>query len=177
MPRFVILEHDFPKRHWDFMLETEGVLRTWRSPQPPSGAQWEMAAEALADHRLAYLDYEGPVSGKRGTVTRWDRGEYDLETCTDKGWTIQLQGGLLRGLAILEKMNATEWRFRFQSSGRTEEATPPARWVTRHPAERRHRRPMPCDGDAPGINGECRSWPVRLDRSGAKRTMATGLLS
>ena len=24
-----------------------------------------MAAEALADHRLAYLDYEGPVSGKR----------------------------------------------------------------------------------------------------------------
>ena len=39
----------------------------------------EMDAEVLPDHRLAYLDYEGPISGDRGSVTRWDRGTYDVE--------------------------------------------------------------------------------------------------
>ena len=28
MPRFVILEHDYPQRHWDLMLEGDGVLAT-----------------------------------------------------------------------------------------------------------------------------------------------------
>ncbi len=28
----------------------------------------------LPPHRKAYLNYKGPVSGGRGTVTRWDRG-------------------------------------------------------------------------------------------------------
>ena len=119
MSRFVILEHDFPNRHWDFMLETADVLRTWRLPQAPHGAQWEMPVEALADHRLAYLDYEGPVSGNRGTVTRWDRGEYDRESSADDRWTIRLRGQLLCGRAILEKMSSGEWQFRFQSSGRS----------------------------------------------------------
>lgn len=117
MPRFVILEHDFPVLHWDFMLETEGVLRSWRLPQAPTGADLDMPAEALADHRLAYLDYEGQVSGKRGTVTRWDQGDYDLETGAEGHWTIRLHGKLLRGLATLEQTGPGEWRFRFHSSG------------------------------------------------------------
>ena len=61
MPRFVVLEHDSPcGRHWDFMLEQENALATWALPQPPDTA--EMPAEPLPDHRLAYLDYEGPIS-------------------------------------------------------------------------------------------------------------------
>ena len=35
MPRFVILEHDYPELHWDLMLETAGALRTWRLLRPP----------------------------------------------------------------------------------------------------------------------------------------------
>jgi hypothetical protein len=69
MPRFVILEHDHPELHWDFMLEAGAVLRTWRLAAPPALGQ-VVAAAASFDHRLLYLDYEGPVSGGRGTVRR-----------------------------------------------------------------------------------------------------------
>jgi hypothetical protein len=33
-------------------------------------------AQRIADHRLAYLEYEGPISGGRGTVRRLDGGSY-----------------------------------------------------------------------------------------------------
>ena len=52
------------------MLEAGDVLKTWALPQPPQPGV-EMECTALADHRLAYLDYEGPLSGNRGAVTRW----------------------------------------------------------------------------------------------------------
>ena len=79
MPRFVILRHDAPQGlHFDLLLEASGVLRTWALPQPPDSGV-EMECEALPDHRMAYLDYEGPVSGGRGTVDRWDWGTYGLE--------------------------------------------------------------------------------------------------
>ena len=78
MPHYVILTHDHPFLHWDFMLEQAGVLLTWRLlSEPAVGA--EVRAERLADHRLAYLDYEGPVSGGRGSVVRWDYGTYEHE--------------------------------------------------------------------------------------------------
>jgi len=76
MPRFVILRHDAPRRlHFDFLLEVSGGLKTWALPQSPQDGV-EMVCEALPDHRQGYLDYEGPVSGGRGTVTRWDWGTY-----------------------------------------------------------------------------------------------------
>lgn len=76
MPRYVILTHDHPFPHWDLMLEDGGVLRTWRLLAEPAAGQ-VVRAEQLADHRLAYLDYEGPVSGGRGSVARWDHGTYE----------------------------------------------------------------------------------------------------
>lgn len=74
--RFVVLEHDHPFLHWDLMLETDGTLRTWRLLAEPVGGD-PVPAEPLVDHRIAYLDYEGPVSGDRGHVTRWDHGTYE----------------------------------------------------------------------------------------------------
>ena len=70
MPRFVILEHDYPQQHWDLMLEAGPVLRTWRLAEPPDVGR-PVAATASFDHRPVYLDYEGPVSGNRGTVQRF----------------------------------------------------------------------------------------------------------
>src|SRR5262245_5237740 len=117
MPRFVILEHDFPTLHWDFMLEVNGMLRTWRLPQPPADER-EMVAEALGDHRLAYLDYEGPVSNNRGSVKRWDRGEYEAIGEPDaRRWRVQLAGERLVGVAELTIVEGSRWLFVFQSVG------------------------------------------------------------
>ena len=103
MPRFVVLEHNHPFLHWDFMLEADGVLRTWRLLAPPDDAG-PIAAEALPDHRVAYLDYEGPVSGDRGEVQRWDAGEYEWDNETADECNVTLAGRRLVGRACLRRV-------------------------------------------------------------------------
>jgi hypothetical protein len=115
MPRFVVLEHDHPVRHWDLMLETGEVLRTWKLTAPPEPGK-EIAAIYLSEHRRMYLDYEGPVSGNRGHVARWDAG-----TCTwlEKGnerVAFELAGGRVRGIAHLIKQRENEWIFELRSA-------------------------------------------------------------
>lgn len=111
MPRFVILEHDHPILHWDFMLETGNVLRTWRLEQPPLPGSGPIAATALGDHRLMYLDYEGPVSQMRGTVVRWDRGNFCEDQRGDHIIRIRLQGSRATGMASLEWESGETWSF------------------------------------------------------------------
>jgi hypothetical protein len=115
MPRFVVLIHDSPLLHWDFMLEKEAILRTWRLARVPDGTG-PIDAEALADHRLAYLDYEGPVSGNRGEVRRFDRGEYALIDETADRVEVELTGTMLRGRAVIERSGqANVWEYEFVS--------------------------------------------------------------
>jgi hypothetical protein len=119
MPRYVILLHELPEgheraRHWDLMLEQEGVLRTWALAGEPAA---ELACEAreLADHRLAYLDYEGPVSGDRGQVTRWDRGQYRvLEQAADQV-VLELAGPKLQATVTLARRHDHFWRVSFSA--------------------------------------------------------------
>lgn len=112
MPRFIILEHDHPTLHWDFMLEHAGVLKTWRLPAPPSESPSK--ALAIGDHRLAYLHHEGPVSGNRGTVTRWDSGTYETLAETGQTWTIHLHGNRWVGVATLKTESEQDWTCRFE---------------------------------------------------------------
>lgn len=115
MPRFVVLRHDSPRGlHWDFMLECGAVLKTWALLQSPE-ANPEQSAEALADHRPHYLDYEGPLSDNRGMVARWDHGSYELLEQTPVRWIVVLQGALLCGRATLEQLESKtgRWKYRF----------------------------------------------------------------
>ena len=117
MPRFVILEHDHPERHWDLMLEVDGMLRTWRLHAPPALGR-AVAATPSFDHRLAYLDYEGPVSGGRGTVQRWDAGTFEWDTETDGQKTFRLRGAHLSGRARLYRTGEA-WGFVCEPDGAT----------------------------------------------------------
>ncbi len=114
MPRFVILEHDHPHLHWDLMLEHGEVLRTWRLAEPPKDTG-EVAAEASFDHRLFYLDYEGPVSGNRGTVRRWDHGVYRVENAQTDRLVLRFEGSRLHGQVLLERQGE-KWTFRWEGS-------------------------------------------------------------
>lgn len=114
MPRFVVLKHEHPRGlHWDFMLEAGEHLATWALPEEPTEGR-ELTAEMLPDHRRAYLDYEGPVSGDRGRVWRWDSGAYEAERQTDDEWVVNLSGEKLRGRTVLTRIAAMPggWRFR-----------------------------------------------------------------
>lgn len=87
------------------MLEAAGVLRTWRLIDAPvEPADWfdrGIDAEQLPDHRLHYLDYEGPVGGDRGVVAQWDRGEYELLEESETTLIIKIAGRRIRGVARL----------------------------------------------------------------------------
>jgi len=137
MPRFVLLRHHCPAgshkaSHWDFMLEWGGVLRTWELQVLPN--PWRIAlrdvmptsvgststepvakvvdACRLTDHRLAYLDYQGPLSRNRGSVSRCDVGTYTLASETSDRLEIALAGNRLQGRARLEpdKVRQDHWR-------------------------------------------------------------------
>ena len=116
MARYVILEHDYPELHWDFMLESlaadgRHVLKTWRLAKAPASRGERIAAVALADHRLFYLDYEGPVQENRGNVTRWDQGEYEsLATQPGQELRVLLKGKRIQGTAVLASDGAV-WSF------------------------------------------------------------------
>lgn len=123
MPRFVLLLHDCPDgrpraTHCDLMLEVGSALRTWALAQVPhawSGldlndellaASDTVDADRLADHRLTYLEYEGPISGGRGHVRRLDQGSYCAGLSPS---TFSLQGRILQGeVEILPPAEAHE---------------------------------------------------------------------
>jgi hypothetical protein len=90
MPRrFVILKHDAPFLHWDFLLEEGSAASTWRLLRKPCLNE-PIAAEPLAPHRLIYLDYEGPVSENRGHVERFVAGTYEEEWSSENRRSLKL---------------------------------------------------------------------------------------
>jgi hypothetical protein len=119
MPRFVILYHETSaghsrETHFDLMLEQNGVLRTWAMENMPAPDKIG-TAEQLADHRLAYLEYEGEITGDRGRVTRVAAGDYDLTAESDTEITAQLHGIKLSGTLQLTRDDKQThlWRVSF----------------------------------------------------------------
>jgi hypothetical protein len=120
MPRYVILEHDHPELHWDLMLEAGAVLRTWRLAAPPRAGE-RVHAEPSFDHRPLYLDYEGPVSGDRGTVKAWDRGTYEPALAGSAAEAadvlVTVTGARLRGTTALRRDESGAWWLHFSEGG------------------------------------------------------------
>lgn len=112
MPRFVLLHHKTPPGaakpdHFDLMLEVGTVLKTWTVWTFPEVARPNRAV-ADFDHRLAYLDYEGPISGNRGEVSRADSGTYTLLSQDSEHVRIEVQGKRLQGTLVLEVHSGSE---------------------------------------------------------------------
>jgi len=113
MPRFAILTHNHPFLHWDLLLEDGESCQTWRLMLKPAEGI-AVPAERIADHRLVYLDYEGPVSGDRGTVTRFDAGTFEWLANESSHVEVELFGSRLNGRCTIEP-NSGECRVRFSA--------------------------------------------------------------
>jgi hypothetical protein len=98
--RFVILEHTWDGVHWDLMLEDGESLRTWATDGPIEPGNWQ-PARPLPAHRRVYLDFEGPISGGRGEVRRWDAGEFRARIWTDTHVLAEVAGCQLVGVVEL----------------------------------------------------------------------------
>ena len=115
--RFVVLHHTFepqdaatetePKPdsrgtdHWDLMFSTGETLLTYAASGLPEHVSPDKPASMrvlrLPDHRLHYLQYEGPISGNRGSVRRWASG---LFRCDDSSRVVLESENLLAEMSI-----------------------------------------------------------------------------
>lgn len=107
--RFAIARHDGSPEgdHYDLLLESGDVLRTWRfqaahfeAPQP---------AKQLKDHRKKYLEYEGEISGGRGRVSIYETGTYEVDVWSDKVVQIALAGPKIKTRLRLDLQEGEDW--------------------------------------------------------------------
>lgn len=117
--RFAILIHDHPFVHWDLLVQRGEVLRSWRLLESPdrwrsAAESTDLSAESIGDHRLLYLDYEGPVSRERGHVARWDHGEVEWLVESASSVRLRLSGSRLVGELMLDhEPSQPLWSARF----------------------------------------------------------------
>jgi DNA ligase D-like protein (predicted 3'-phosphoesterase) len=127
-PIFVIQKHDASRLHYDFRLETGGVLKSWAiSKGPSTDPREKRLAIEVEDHPLEYAEFEGIIPEGEygaGTVIVWDRGTFEnitdedgdqvpLEDALSKGHiAVRLEGEKLKGgyaLNRIRKGKKPEW--------------------------------------------------------------------
>jgi hypothetical protein len=120
MPRFTISRHTDARDgdHYDLLLERGDVLRTWRILHTSFGTA--QPARQIPDHRLLYLDFEGPIPGERGSLQIFDTGVYEVDVWNDALIQVALAGQRVRT------------RLRFTPGPRHPEAPDPA-WIVVDP--------------------------------------------
>ncbi len=134
MLRFALLRHECPPDyregpHWDLMLEREGrqeehrlatwsllqLPPAWLSPprdasEPTTPVVGAIQATRLPVHRAKYLDYEGPISGDRGTVRRVAGGSIRwIEAGENRCRVELLADSPFAGLVTIEAIDPIRW--------------------------------------------------------------------
>ncbi|MGL4465739.1 MAG: hypothetical protein ACRC1K_26610 [Planctomycetia bacterium] len=107
--RYTVLEHySLQSVHWDLCLEwpMRKALETWGLERPLTNSAGQAVREVveawrLPPHRAIYLRYEGPISGMRGWVKRWDAGAATVLVAHDELVRVRLSGGKICGVVEL----------------------------------------------------------------------------
>lgn len=113
-PIFVVQRHAASHLHFDFRLESQGVLKSWALPKGlPENTGDRRLAIATEDHPLEYASFSGTIPAGNygaGTVEIYDEGYYlnlkphALERDIRNGEiTIELHGSILQDRYALIK--------------------------------------------------------------------------
>lgn len=112
-PIFVVQRHDASHLHFDFRIESQGVLKSWALPKGlPDTGERRLAIET-EDHPIEYAKFEGTIPKGNygaGSVEIFDEGFYTnlkegtIEQSYRNGEiSIQLHGNILQGKYTLIK--------------------------------------------------------------------------
>lgn len=116
--RFVLLRHEnHGVVHFDLMIEEGDTLATWQFGVSLAllASGGTLSCIRVAQHRPAYLDYEGPVTSGRGTVTRIQSGTCKLLSATIANWDFELHSSSGQGRFQLHHITEANWSLRRQS--------------------------------------------------------------
>ena len=109
----VVLEHTRAGEnpHFDWLIDQDGVspLISFRTHTNPMDGPAEFNCVRTPDHRRAYLEFEGEISGGRGSVRRVARIVVECFESDDDGSSITVRAR--------HAGSAITWRVRSQSDG------------------------------------------------------------
>ena len=105
--------------HYDWLIadprrpgDADAMLCAARCPCPT--ARWRAAGSwlitVLPPHRRAYLTWQGPVSGDRGTVRRIDQGHAVVHRWAASVCIVDVTMARFAGRITLTRLNRSTWR-------------------------------------------------------------------
>lgn len=107
---FVVQLHHASRRHYDFRLELDGVLKSWAVPKGPSfDPSVKRLAVEVEDHPISYADFAGDIPKGHyggGHVDVFDSGTWTPQgnprrSLRDGDLKFELHGNILRGSWVL----------------------------------------------------------------------------
>jgi bifunctional non-homologous end joining protein LigD len=105
---FVVQEHHSRRLHYDFRLESGGVLKSWAVPKGmPEDTKQRHLAVQTEDHPFEYAGFEGTIPKGQygaGTVKIWDKGHYETKLWEDDKIEVTLKGERLKGRYVLVRL-------------------------------------------------------------------------
>ncbi len=119
VPTALLLHRTPSGSHHDWLIGTPVYLSEpgsglWTARIGPSSRDWRGLGKfdmtELPPHRRAYLGYQGPIAGGRGTVVRVDHGSVVIRRWTNDRtvWDIQMQH--FKGVIEAGRLSGTRWR-------------------------------------------------------------------
>jgi hypothetical protein len=97
------------------MLENGSALATWQVQKHPGFWPGEsVTCHRIADHRMKYLSYQGPISNHRGDVHIVAAGTYQLIEACEKKWHLVLRGDRISGELKLIWLEEAVWQLDFE---------------------------------------------------------------
>jgi DNA ligase D-like protein (predicted ligase)/DNA ligase D-like protein (predicted 3'-phosphoesterase) len=107
-PIFVVQEHHASHLHWDFRLESGGVLKSWAVPKGvPEDTKVRHLAVETEDHPLEYASFAGTIPDGQygaGTVKIWDKGHFTVKVWEQDKIEVNLEGERLKGRYVLVRL-------------------------------------------------------------------------